>query len=295
MITQKSMRLFSLVLILHMVISIGFVNSKENNQPSSFYDYNLAAIEINDFSDFQILYDEPQLYCLKTDASLDFTYYGGSSEYFLMRYYYLPLTDYGNCSNYDIEISIDYDFTGSTLYGRFEVIVGSFYDESGVYFGEPNGASLDDPCDPAKPLSKCNVIDYWSESGGQFRVCAYPYDTQERYNTEHGATGTSGTALFHMNRYNNRIDCQVKQGGTTKVSHVWNNYVTKPMNFILIGEGIYGEDAEFAKASFYDFSAKLEFPDLASVKIGPQFIGIIFISFSGLVFLMVIFRKSRKY
>ncbi|NHJ48968.1 MAG: hypothetical protein FK733_14375 [Asgard group archaeon] len=289
---QKTIRLLSLVLILQMFISVIFVSSIEKNKQLN-YSINSTTIKINDFSNFQILYDEPELSSVKTDSHLNFTYNGGSSELSIMRYYYLPLTNYGDCTDFDIQVSIDYDFTGSLHYGRFEMIIGSFYNESGEYCGVPNGTVIGYPHLPAMVLSKCNVVDAWSDSGGEFRVFAYPNDIYEIYHTERGSTGTAGIATFKMTRDNNTLYCQVKQGGITQIDHTWYNNVTKSANFILIGEGIDGSVATFASASFYDFSATFVFPDQQGI-IGPHLGVITIVSFTGLVILIFINRKAKK-
>jgi len=290
----KSTRLISIGLLTLLLISITLVNSTANNKQPYYYSINSSTKVINNFSDFQILYNEPELSSVKSKSRIDFSYDGGSSEFYLMKYYYLPLINYGNCSNFEMQVTIDYDYTGSIYFGRFEFITGSYYNESGDYCGEPTGTVSGYPFAPAWALSKCNVVDAWSGFGGEFRVFAWPNDIGEKNITAHGVPEITGTATFHMNRNNNITYCQVKQSGTIMVEQTWASNVTKSLNFILIGEGIYAADTIFASASFYDFSATLEFT--GTEEIGQHFNIIFLIGFTGILIILVIQRKfTRKF
>jgi hypothetical protein len=242
-----------------------FIFSQTDINQSIEYTTNNAVVEFNNFSSFQILYDEPGLSSTKTDAHLNFTYNGGSTGFHLMRYYYLNLSDYGNFFDFDLQITVDYNYTGSISFGGFEFIAGSYYDEFSAYCGEPTGIVGGNPCAPAKPLCKCNVVDAWTDFGSEFRVHCCPFDICEKEITTHGVPGIVGTATFSMSRFNNVIYCQVKQSNSIMVDNVWFYGVTKPLNFILIGEGIYAEDTNFASASFYDFTALLNHSNIRTI------------------------------
>jgi len=185
-----------------------------------------SELTISDFSNFELLNDNQYISSLKSNDHIDFNYSGGASSR-VEEYYILNFDEYGNCTDFSLEINVSYSYTGAMLSGGL-FLIGSYYLENGNYFGKPEG-------DLFTYLSWTSVRDVWTSSGGVFEVCGYPDNIGDKYQTGSGSLGSSGVATFLLSRENMTLTLSVKQDEITKITHSWLSNVSRVINYLQVG------------------------------------------------------------
>jgi len=194
---------------------------------SNFINFEMnSELIISDFSDFELLNDNQYISSLKSIDQIDFNYSGGASDR-VEEYYFLNFDKYGNCTDFNLEINVNYSYTGAMLSGGL-FLIGSYYLENGNYFGKPED-------DLFTYLGWTSVRDVWTTSGGVFEVCGYPDDIGDKYQTVYGTLGSSGVATFLLSRENMSLTLSVKQDEITMITHSWISNVSRVINYLQLG------------------------------------------------------------
>ncbi|NHJ46512.1 MAG: hypothetical protein FK733_01875 [Asgard group archaeon] len=180
----------------------------------------------SEFDDFNIVLDAPELNNLKTMEQINFTYSGGSGTTYASDLYCLTLDE--DCSDFYLEIDVDYSYAGSYL-GEFFVSLNSTYSEYGSTADEYGEYQI----------LEAAVVDIESGLGAKCQLTGFPNDTPDQYSTTDGTIGSSGIVMIRIDRDGNHLLCEMENQPDFYFSHVWDIGVSKPLNSICIGGNIF--------------------------------------------------------
>jgi hypothetical protein len=209
-----------------------------------------TILAFDNFSNLYLYSDDPNINSVKTDDTISFSYFDISSGPDIYEYYILDLFPFGNCSDFDIAITINYNYTDQLQFGRFQIVLSSSYDEMGNYIGElEDGLRWD--------IGYTTIQDAWDAQGGIFKAGSTPNDVWELDETAYGASGTLGYAHYYLSRHSGIINCTIVKDDVVQISYISSQPVTKPLCDIRIGTTIYTSETSFATGIFSNFSAYL--------------------------------------
>ena len=214
------------ITLLFVVIWIAFAICNEHLVRNTS---STMVLPITDFYDFECQ-DNQSDYIItnNTGDSVIFSYNASGSE-IQSKYYSYNLTS--NYSDFDIEVTVDYNYTGER-FGRFSLNLKSYFDEQMQKLDTMDGTAL----------AQVTVYDAWSYSGGVFNVIGWPNDVALTNETARGETGHSGTVIFKIQRIGEELFLSVEQNEAIKIYQNWSYGVSRPLNFISFGGYFYDNE-----------------------------------------------------
>lgn len=246
---------------------------------------SISNLKLRDFSEFDIDDEDDIIESTITDKEIKFEgYFNQTDENGFDSYRYHMFRRQGNCSDFDIEVIISYDFNNQlvveqwyrtftlTLYRNIE-----FFSDSRLC-----GVSYRRQWDIATTTDISKFGIFMVE--GQEAWGSYTY-SEEDYNV------TVGEAQFHVWRTGDNLTCHIIQNEKVFYSRSINN--SDPLLDIEIQGYIFTTNQSIGEYSvrFSDFYANLGFPYTA--KAGNNTEIIILTTFFGLIVNLIIKRKFK--
>ena len=127
---EKIFSRFSVFIIISFFISITVIASNENNYKKA--QTMNAIVNINSFMDFELGTLGSEVETQKSNSNIIFEF-NSENNSVITCWYALVLDDYGNCSDFDIELTMDYNYTGSDMFGRFTIMLGCYYNSKNEF------------------------------------------------------------------------------------------------------------------------------------------------------------------
>ncbi len=188
-------------------------------------------IEINDFSNFQQHLDNEMITSQHSSDEISFEY---EEKDLVDDVYLATFDDYGNCTDFSINLTIDYEYEGgSSILGTAFLRLGSYYAEDGSSWDlKPEKGVRSN--DSYSYLCTLSVRDVWTASGGLYRIVGHQNDVKDTYE-ETSSFPLSGSVNLFASREGNEVTCEIqKSTGELLLSHTWTYGITKPLNYIVL-------------------------------------------------------------
>lgn len=246
---------------------------------------SISNLKLRDFSEFDFDHEDEIIESTITDKEIKFEgYFNQTDEGGYDSYRYHMFRRHGNCSDFDIEVTIGYDFNNQLIrehwFKSFTLRLNRNIEWSS------DSRLCDVSCkrtwdeDTTTDISKFSI--YMVESQDDF---GHTTDSEEDYNV------TAGEAKFHVWRTGDNLTCHIIQNEIIFYSRSINNSdylldITIMGNFWTMNQSI----GEYS-VRFSDFYANLGFPSTA--KVGNNSIVITFTTFFGLIIIQIIKRKFK--
>ncbi|MHA1211592.1 MAG: hypothetical protein ACTSSH_03935, partial [Candidatus Heimdallarchaeota archaeon] len=214
----------------------------EGNEQNNFAEMNSKDVvyeESQSFYSFQPVEDDPVLINSKSNSFINFSYSGGSSN-LVATDIYRATSQYGDCSDFHIELTIVYDYTGISL-GEFFLRLESNYAEDGSAAIETN----------ERLITQNILFDHGSDP--LVRIIGHPNDGYDNYTVASGSISSSGVLVFRISRTNSNVLCEIDCEPEFTLSHYWTTGLTKPLSSIVIGGTIYPINNSIIDVSFRDY------------------------------------------
>ncbi len=263
------------------VVSIGITNY------SNASSINSVTANIGGFNAFtkgevdSLITDE------KGTDELIFDYAGGSSE-ILFGWYYLSLDDYGNCSDFEFSVSLDLDYSGSTIFGQIIFIFGGYYNS------QNQSVSYDilPVTHNEKTLLMIGINDT-IEEGYYVKGEFYPNDEVE-WGMGYFENDNDGDTQFGLvvDREGDRLEYEYSIEYIGGGAGIAPKNMHKILNYIIFIVEIHGSETSNVRARFYNMIADLQCSYLPTTsEISNQ---IILFYFPGLFMVLMVVLKSKK-
>lgn len=227
---MKKLLPIKLVSIIFLMISSYFtpifsnsITIFEKHNSLDFEEYSFVSIQ--DFTNFEIFTDVVEINSTKTNSTINFSYIESNPTLNITtEQYLLSLLKNGNCSDFEISLKIDLNYTFSIL-GEFFIILESVFNEFGEY-----PYSSDECC-----ICKIAVSDFSHEIGMKYSLSAFPNGVLSTYYLSEENSIQTGELQFNLSRKKNVLNCFIKQESNLKINHTWFKGVSKPLNYVYLG------------------------------------------------------------
>ncbi|MFW9922176.1 MAG: PPC domain-containing protein [Candidatus Thorarchaeota archaeon] len=205
--------------------------------------------QLNDFQDFDIFINDTYVQSNNAISNITMNYYGGSNETYATEYFVYNLEEYGNCTDFTIQMDLEYNYTGYTMLGNMQLLLSSKFDEQGNFIGTLENSSKRDIC-------YARVYDAWNSNGGVFKIGATPDDSWDEYQTQYGSTNQQGKISIILTRSAKILTISIIKNTITILSHNFGE-VYKPVNYILVGGYTNANYNNFSETVFSNFDAEM--------------------------------------
>ncbi|MFW9922175.1 MAG: PPC domain-containing protein [Candidatus Thorarchaeota archaeon] len=204
---------------------------------------------INNFSDFNIYINNSYIQTLNSVSNISLNYYGGANETSIGEYYAYSLEDNEYCTDFIIQMDLDYNYTGYSMLGRMQIMLSSKYDAYGNFVGTLENNTKNDFC-------YASIYDAWNSNGGVFSIGAAPLNIWETYQTQYGSSDFVGKISIVITRTDNILVASIFRNS---VSMITRNFgiIYKPVNYILVGGNINTDYNNFTEVTFSNLNANM--------------------------------------
>ncbi|NHJ84368.1 MAG: hypothetical protein FK734_02840 [Asgard group archaeon] len=222
------------VCLIFSCISTNFLIQTVEGEQSNFNnDIKLCENLITSFDDFDLLRNDGKIISTKTSTGLTFDFTGSVGSSRIREYYYLTLNGYGKVANFELELTMEYSYTG-TEFGGFIVSLGSYYEEAGSLFPS---ASVPDNYGYLCFAGAVYLPYMTPDGGGTYSVGAYKFDWEEKAKHDSfGSLKTTNTIKLIIKRTSERsIKTIVEEDGRALIQKWWRRGLSRPLSVVRIG------------------------------------------------------------
>ena len=213
--------------------------------------------EINDFSNFSNYFDSALVTSEQNDEQITMIHDNENNGTTWETYYY-NFGELGNYSDFNVEIEIDYSYTGSMLM-QAGVRLGSNFFENGTYAGT----------DSFGTICACGIWDAWAGTAGRYYINVRPYGIIKQYESESGSLTTQGKVKYHFSRTSGSVRVKITKEGVNQFNITWKEGLTRPLNYIYLVLSIDPSYCTYTSVVFTSISAIL-WESNRSILFGPS-------------------------
>ena len=187
----------------------------KNTQPVSLF-------SITNFSDFTQVLDSEYITSNNYGSNVNFSYHGITSSYPNADYYCYYLPDNRNCTDFNVEFVVQYNYTDQNDRGSLGFYLISNYTENGAV--------------DTNSLGYIELWDGWDGVYGKYHIAGYPNNTPDSQPAAVGSMGTEGTVIFSAIRTGENLTLTIKNNSTeeTLLSFSWLNGISRPLNMMTL-------------------------------------------------------------
>lgn len=252
---------------------------------------------VTEFKDFVLAESSDFIDSTKTSSNITFEISNSPLNESQTESYIYELDSFGYCSDFNVSIEIDYNYTGSMM-NDFYLKLGSYYNESGNYIGKI--------IDGIKTVCYCGVVDAWAGVGGRYTVGARPNGIQDSFTTAYGSINSNATLKYLISRKQGVVNCTIVRNSHTELTNTWSIDLERPICFILLqshGNPIYVGNTEGTFSAIngtFIFEEPLPViitetvTETITITAGIFLISMGVVSFTALVIIIVIRRINRN-
>jgi len=222
-INRLSIKIKFLILTVLIASTPFFVFNNSNTQSITHLITQANSVfSISDFSNFTINSDSEFILNENNGNNITYSYHGATSIYPLSDRYSYSLPNDRNFTDFNIEFTVQYNYTDQNDIGSFALYLKSNYNEIG---------ELD-----TKSIGCIELWDGWSGVYGRYHVVGYPDNTLDSQPAAEGSMGKSGVVIFSAVRNDDNLTLAIKNNSTDEslISYSWLSGVSRPLNLITL-------------------------------------------------------------